>query len=125
MPVSLLRPAGTTHVSAVDLSFMPRRKDLRPINETRVNGKFTAETGARLLRRRAALASAAVQRSKGFPILSRARYFSALSRALKVQVAPCARCAVLLKALHLLEQDNAAILARVSTLTKAEQKLIS
>ena len=66
---------------------MARRKDLRPINETRrSDGTLTSETAARLLRRRGGLARAKQQSADGYKMLADMREEARLVRSLKAAV---------------------------------------
>src|SRR5882757_7378668 len=65
---------------------MARRKDLRPIDETRrPDGTLTSETAYRLLKRRGGLARAAQMRAEGFITLKQGRENSILVRTLKAK----------------------------------------
>ena len=66
---------------------MARRKDLRPIDETRrPDGTLTSETARRLLSRRSGLARAKQQSEDGYKMLAEMREKSRLVRSLKAAV---------------------------------------
>ena len=66
---------------------MARRKDLRPINETRrPEGTPTSETARRLLSRRGGLARAKQQSADRYKMLAETREKSILARSLKAAV---------------------------------------
>jgi len=66
---------------------MARRRDLRPINQTRrANAQLTAETAYRLLKRRGGLARAKQQAADGFKMLAEMREKALMMRSLKAAV---------------------------------------
>lgn len=71
----------------LDFTGMARRKDLRPIDETRrPDGTLTSETARRLLSRRGGLARAKQRSEDGFKMLAAMREKSRLARSLKAAV---------------------------------------
>jgi hypothetical protein len=66
---------------------MARRRDLRPIDETRrPDGTLTSETAYRLLKRRGGLARARQQAADGYKMLAQMRSKSNLVRSLNAAV---------------------------------------
>jgi len=78
----------------LDSGAMARRKDLRPINETRrPDGTLTSETARRLLSSRGGQARAKQQSADGYRMLAEMREKSILARSLKAGVRrDCHRC---------------------------------
>jgi hypothetical protein len=74
---------------------MARNRSLKPIDQTRsYHGRFTSETGARLLRRRGGLARAKQQALDGYKMLAEMRVNSIIARRLKAAMRrQCLDCA--------------------------------
>jgi hypothetical protein len=103
---------------------MARRKNLRPINETRrPDGTLTSETARRLLSRRGGLARAKQQSADGYKMLAEMREKSLLMRSLKAAVRrDCQRCkAFAEKVLALLASEHPKVYA---ALTAEDRRLL-
>ena len=109
----------------LDSEGMARRKDLRPIDETRrPNGTLTSETARRLLSRRGGLARAKQQSADGYKMLAEMREKSLLARSLKAGVRrDCHRCKPFAeKVLALLASEHPKVYA---ALTAEDQRTIN